>query len=178
MKFLNKMIPVIIAILAIAPMSWAQLMDQPPGGPPFGGPMRGRVRERIKTVKIWKLTEELNLTDEQSQKFFPIYNRFFDTREDIENQKNQLIQNLGELTAKENPSDSEINQQLNKIDSLDQRIQELQKQFRNDLKGVLTTRQIGCLYVFEIRFLRQMQDIIRDARQEMRGRGFGGKPGE
>jgi Spy/CpxP family protein refolding chaperone len=152
------------------------IADPPPGmpmGPPMDGPMRQKVKDRIKMVKVWKLTEALNLTQAQAQTFFPIYNKFFDGREDFEMQKFQMIQKLEDLTAKENVSDKEINQQVDKIDSLDQHIQDLRLQFRKDVQGVLTTLQIGQLYVFEIKFIQQMQEIIRDARQEMRGKGFG-----
>ena len=48
------------------------VMAQPgPGGPM----MREKIRERIKTMKIWRLTEDVGLTTGQSEKFFPLYNQ-------------------------------------------------------------------------------------------------------
>jgi Spy/CpxP family protein refolding chaperone len=174
---------ILIGLFSVIPAK-AQEPGPGPGpgpgfGPPMDGPMRERVRERIKMMKVWKLTEDLGLSPAQSEKFFPVYNKFSDSREDIEKQKFDLIEKLDELTEKEKISDSEINRQLDKIDSLDQRIQELKLQFRKDVQGLLTTRQVGQLYVFEIKFIRQMQEIIRDVRQEAHGKGFGkGQQGE
>lgn len=150
----------------------------PPGGPPGPpeGPMREKVRERIKTIKVWKLTEDLNLSQSQSEKFFPIYNRFFDKWEEIEQQKREIIRRLDELTLKEKTDDSEIGRQLDRLDSLDQEVRVLKVKLRGDLKDVLSERQIGRLYVFELRFLQQMQEIMRDVRRESRGPRFGREP--
>jgi Spy/CpxP family protein refolding chaperone len=153
--------------------AWAQPMEPPPGMGRFGGPRREQVRDRIKTIKVWKLTEKLDLTEAQSQRFFPVYNKFFDIRDTIEMQKSQGIQKLDDLTNKENPSESEINKQFNKLDSLDQAIQDAKIKFRNNLKDILSTRQIGQLYVFEVRFMMEMRDIIGDVKQEMRGKRQG-----
>jgi len=142
----------------------------------MGGPMRERTRERIKTVKVWKLTEELALTEAQSQRFFPIYNAFMDSREKIEEQRFGIIRKLDDLTAKENPPEAEITEQLNQLDDLDRRIGAERQKFRADLNDVLTVRQIGRLYVFEVTFMRQMQDIIRDIRKEMKDNSPGRGP--
>jgi len=154
-------------------MAQGWMDEPPPGGPPFGeGPRAEKIRERIKTVKVWKLTEDLNLTPDQSEKFFPLYNKFESDREAIEKQRRQTFVELEQLTDQENPSEKEIDVLIDKLDSYEGRIQDLRVKFRNDLKDILTTQQIGRLYVFEVQFMRQMREIIRDARMEMRGKHF------
>ena len=58
---------IVLAVFLFA----AQAMAQP--GPSGGHKMRERMKERIKTIKIWKLTEEVDLTSDQSEKFFHFY---------------------------------------------------------------------------------------------------------
>lgn len=162
-----------IFLLTITVPTMAQgWMDNPPPGPPDEqGPRREMIEQRIKTIKVWKLTEDLNLTTEQSEKFFPVYNKFQDDREAIEQARRGTFDKLDELTTQENPSDKEINALLDKLDSYDKRLQERREQFRNELKDVLTIQQIGRLYVFEVKFMQEMRSIIRDAMHEKGFRG-------
>ncbi|GEM_PF-1111153 len=164
--------------IAMISMAEAQLIDPPMPMGRKGGPMRDQVKDKIKTIKMWKLTEELDLDEAQSQRFFPIYNRFFDTWENIQVSRGQVIQKLDELVQKDEVSESEINRQLDKLDSLDRAGQDARIKFRNDVKGILNTRQIGQLYVFEVKFLMEMRDIIGDVRQEMRGKRQGRDPND
>jgi len=141
-------------------------------GPPPMGPKRKQVEERIKTVKIWKLTEELDLTTEQSQAFFPIYNKFDEDRKNMEEERMQLMMELRELTAQEKPDEKKVIEMLNKFDEFDTRIKEQRAKFRKDIEGILTVTQIGRLYVFEMNFMHQMREIIQDARRGMHGNDF------
>lgn len=153
------------------------VMAQPgPGWPQGGGPDRRHIRERIKTVKIWKLTEELKLTPKQSEQFFPLYNQFQDEKELIENQRQDLLKQLDDLTSNDSASDNDINQTLQKLDDYDKQMNTAQVQFRDKLKGILSTRQIGRLYVFEIQFQNQMREIVRDALMERREKRFRDQP--
>lgn len=164
--------------MAMSSVTLAQLIEAPMPMGQKGGPMRDQVKDRIKTIKMWKLTEKLDMDETQSQRFFPIYNKFFDTWESIQISRGQVIQKLDDLVEKEGASESDINVQLNKLDSLDRAGQAARDKFRNDVKSILTTRQIGQLYVFEVKFMMEMRDIIGDARQEMRGRRQGRDPND
>ena len=146
----------------------SNVFGQPFGNPP--GPRHEKIRERIRMVKIWKLTEELNLSEEQSEKFFPAYNKFQADREAIEDKRRETIKQLDELTLSEDPSGKQINSLLDRLESLDQELRDKKAGFRIKLEDILTTRQIGRLYLFEMHFQRQIQEIIRDARMEMQGR--------
>jgi Spy/CpxP family protein refolding chaperone len=178
MNLIKSRTLLLICLLAITSVSWAQLVDPPMPMGRDGGPRREQVMDRIKTIKVWKLTEKLDLTSEQSQNFFPIYNKFFDTWEIVQKQRGQVIQKLDDLIEKENPSEGDINQQLTKLDSLDRVIQDAKAKFRLDIMKVLTPKQMGQLYVFEVKFMMEMRDIIGDARQEMRGKREGRGPND
>jgi Spy/CpxP family protein refolding chaperone len=166
----------IITLLSILGLTVSAVGQPEPGWPQGGGPNRRHIRERIKTVKIWKLTEELNLSSKQSEQFFPLYNQFQDDRQQIDSNRMETLQKLDELTSTENPSDSEINSLLQKLDDYDAQMNAKQIRFREKLKGIITTRQIGRLYVFEIKFQNQMREIVRDAMMEGREKRFKEQP--
>ena len=162
-----KIAVLILALAVAAPIMAQGWMEGPPPGSGRGqGPRREKIEQRIKTIKVWKLTEDLNLTPEQSEKFFPVYNKFQDDREAIESERFETFKKLEDLTNEEKPSDKEINALIDKLDSFDNRLQARREQFRNDLKDILTTKQIGRLYVFEVKFMQEMRSIVRDAMHE------------
>lgn len=149
---------------------------QPPGhgmGPGReGGPMRERVREKIKTIKIWRLTEAVGLTPEQSEKFFPVYNKHQDAMEELERNKRDQLDLIEKLADDPNSSDADILSAIDGMKTLQERTIDLQKSYLNDISGVLSVRQEGKLLVFEENFRRNLQNIIREVRHE-----FGGGPG-
>ena len=167
-----KAIKIITLILSLGLISevFGQPLFDPPFGGPEDGPRRERIRERINTVRIWKLTEDLNLSEKQSEKFFPIYNTFRIEREKIEDRRREIFIELDNLTLMEDPSDEKVNVLLDQLDDIDKEISARRTEFRKKLADILTTRQIGRLYVFEVHFRRQIQDIIKDARSGMKNR--------
>lgn len=172
-----KSIKVLIVFLALGlatdlfAQPWA---DFPPGGGQGDRPMREQMRKRIETLKVWRLTEELNLTTEQSEKFFPAYNQFTDDRKAIEEERRTVFDQLNLLTVEDNPDNKKINELMDKLDNIDQKINGLRAKFRQDIKNILSTKQIGRLYVFEVEFMRHIQEIMHDAKMEMREKRFQG----
>ena len=161
-----KTLKIIVILISLSLTSEA--FSQPfHGGPPLNGPRREQIRKRINTIKIWKMTEELNLSEQQSEKFFPIYNTFESKRKEAEDQRFDLLRILDDLTLEENPSETEIYKLIDQLENIDQQMVNNRVEFKNKLKEILTTRQIGRLFVFEIKFQRQIQNIIRDVKMEM-----------
>lgn len=173
-KIITLLLAMVFASQAIA----QGLVDDPqPDMPPFGeGPHHEKMRERIETLKVWKLTEQLDLTTEKSQKFFPVYNKFQDDRKVLEEERRQIFRELNRLVDAENPDEPEIKKVLDKLDAFDDRTRTRRAQFRQELKDILTIKQIGQLYVFEVQFRQQMRGIIQDARKGMRRGHFPGQP--
>jgi DNA repair exonuclease SbcCD ATPase subunit len=158
-----KLIRYSLAMLVI--FSASSLAQPGPGKGP--GPMRERIRERIKTIKIWRLTEAVELTSEQSEKFFPIYNEFQDAMENLEKEKQETLRRLESMTDDPETSDKDIKGLITEIGEFDRRSAELQKGFFDNVSDVISTRQLGKLLVFEENFKRRLQEVIRDIRREL-----------
>jgi hypothetical protein len=134
-----------------------------------GGPMRARIREKIKTMKIWRLTEAVALTSEQSERFFPIYNRHQEQMEALEKEKRSVLNRLEQMADDSGTSDEEINRALGDIKDLRRRTAEVSDRFLDDISDVLSVRQRGKLLVFEERFKSNLHRLINEIRQEFRG---------
>ncbi|MEE8418079.1 MAG: hypothetical protein V3S06_05375 [candidate division Zixibacteria bacterium] len=132
--------------------------------------MREKIRQRIRTIKIWQLTEAVGLTPEQSERFFPVYNKHRETIHNLESEKQEALRRLSSLTDDPDASDDDINKAMTKIDDFVRRSMEMRQEYMNEISSVLSLRQQGKLLVFEENFQRKLQEIIRDIRRDFRGR--------
>jgi len=150
-----------------------QLLPAQP--PPFDDgpvPTREKVRERINTMKIWKLTEAVGLTAEQSEKFFPLYNKHQKAMDEILTRHGELVDKLDTLINNSKASDLEIQKAMDDLKNLPRQINMELDRFYKEIAGVLPLRQQAKLTVFEARFLQRLQEFARDVRRDKRGGRF------
>ncbi|MCC8062709.1 MAG: periplasmic heavy metal sensor [Rikenellaceae bacterium] len=76
-------------IAALAAFSFGSALASPPDGPegPQGKPGHG---EEIRNMKIAFFTDALQLSPEQSQKFWPVYNQYWDARREVGKKRRDL----------------------------------------------------------------------------------------
>lgn len=160
-----------IAILILS----SQVALSQPGPGPGPGPMREKIRQRIKTIKIWQLTDAVGLTPEQSEKFFPIYNKHQDTMQNLEREKQEALKRLNSLTDDPDASDDDINKSMMGISNFTRQSMEIRQDYMKEVSTVLSLRQQGKLLAFEEMFKKRMQKIIEDIRHDFRSRRMQGR---
>ena len=156
-------------LIAILILSSPAVLSQP--GPGHGpGPMREKIRQRIKTVEIWQLTEAVGLIPEQSERFFPIYNKHREAMQNLKIEKQEALKRLNSLTYDPMSSDDDISKAMKEIDDFPRRSIEMRQDYMEEVSTVLSFRQQGKLLVFEENFKRKLQEIMRDIRRDFRDR--------
>ncbi len=126
-------------------------------------------RERLKTLRIWKMTEFLDLSSEQSTAFFPKLKDFEKYTRSKQKKQRELIQ---EITEKINESDyspkrSDVKKLIHRLAEIEKDIINQKEEFINDLSTVLTPEQQLQYIVFENRFRRKlMKTLNQQARQK------------
>lgn len=126
-------------------------------------------RERLKTLRIWKMTEFLDLSSEQSTAFFPKLKDFEKYIRSKQKKQRELIQ---EITEKINESDyspkrSDVKKLIHQLAEIEKDIINQKEEFINDLSTVLTPEQQLQYIVFENRFRRKlMKTLNQQARQK------------
>lgn len=125
-------------------------------------PRKEKMRERIRMLRTWRLIDDLNLTEEQSAKFFPIMNKFDDRREELELRKRQIIDELIDVLKSEKPSEKKLQQKLADLRKTEQELWESRQSFVDKAAKVLSVKQQAKLLLFEEKFQRQLGAIIRD----------------
>jgi len=158
-----------LGILGLAVTLPALCFAQPPDSGPGhrGGPWGGRhrradVEARVRTMKIWKMTEELNLSEDQAAKFFPMQNQMENKMDEIDQDRQIKMMELDNEVWKEKPDGKKINDLMEKLETLEKSMLDLRLKFRQDVRGVLTPEQMGKMVLFHQRFPDMMRDAIQD----------------
>lgn len=132
------------------------------------GPRFEENRERIEAQKVAYLTRELNLTPEEAQQFWPVYNEFSEKREAIIKTNRDQMRRLKEMDISgisEKEAEEIADQQLVHA----QKMLDLRKAYHSQFKAILPAIKVLKLYKAEEDFKRLLLDRLR-GRHGKRGR--------
>jgi len=94
-------------------------------------------KEQVKALKVSFITTELNLTSEQSAKFWPVYNAFEEKQWQIRHDKMRpLIKKIDEIGI-DKMSEKEALNYLNQLQDADEELFNLRKKLVADLKPII-----------------------------------------
>jgi hypothetical protein len=105
--------------------------------------------EKIQNYKISFLTGKLNLSPEQAQKFWPLYNQYEEQRNKMRHQTR--ISREDKLAT---IPEQELREKLQERLTAQQAILDLEKQYMDRFLKVITARQLAMLYRGEEEFPR------------------------
>lgn len=108
--------------------------------------------QKIENAKIGLITNRLNLTPEQSQQFWPVYNEFDDRKKEIRKQMRKLIVETNTLTT----SDEKILTNIKETLNLQQKEVDLEREYMNKFLKVINVRQLAELYKAEQMFTQML----------------------
>lgn len=127
--------------------------------------------ERMQSLRIAFLTEYLNLTPEESQKFWPVYNQMRDEIKVWMDKEAELRKgkNMDQL------SDTELNKMIESHFENDQQILNIKKKYAEEFKKILPLKKVALLADAENEFKRKLLEFAKDKKGP--GGPGGGKPG-
>jgi hypothetical protein len=123
---------------------------------------------KMKAERVSFLTEKLELTVEEAEKFWPVYNEYLAKREEMMWGKRQKMPrgfDPSQLTEEEK------NTMLNDILDQEVKLAQLKKDYFIQLKGVLPTWKVLKLHREEQEFMNHMLNQIREHRNPGSSRG-------
>jgi hypothetical protein len=113
---------------------------------------RKAVIEKVKSMRVGFITNALDLTPEESQKFWPIYNQY-------ESEKANLMKESIQTKDAVN-SDAEGSAFLTKYFEWKEKELALEKKYAEKFKTVLPVKKVGQLYVTEKKFRQEIMSKI------------------
>lgn len=126
------------------------------------GDRAGNRSERMETMKIGFLTQQLHLTSDEAKRFWPVYNQYQDElqalRKNRKDDRQDAKVNFANMSDKEAEKvvDDEIAFRQNELDIL--------KKYHAQFKQVLPIKKVALLYRSEEAFKRELLQRLRDGR--------------
>lgn len=125
--------------------------------------------DKIKAYRVAVFTEILNLSSEEAQDFWPIYNEYLDKRESLQKELKMTRQIDG-------MNDNEVEDYIKKYFELRNKELDLEKDLTQKLRKVLPLRKIAKIPVAEREFREALVQKLQEAREKrMERRGVGNK---
>lgn len=151
---MKKILVMILLLVAILPYSNAQ--DRP-------------AREKIRSARIALITERLNLTPEQAQQFWPVYNEFTDKRRQIGAEFDEKRRSMDRRTATE----EEKRELLDMGMKVKEEQLHLEKEYSDKLLEVISVEQLMALRKAEEDFRRMLLEQLQKRQNRRNGPGPG-----
>ena len=120
------------------------------------------MKDRVDAMKIGFITDRLNLTPEEAQAFWPVYNAYSRELDDLRKGRRENLMN-----ARENfdgMSDAEIEKAVDNEISFRSSELEIIKKYHPQFKKILPIRKVALLYKAEEDFKRRLIEMIKERR--------------
>ena len=127
------------------------------------------VMDKIQTLRMWKMTEVLDLSEEQASRFFPAL-------KEMQKEQETARQRLVELSNEVEDALAEKADTIQILGIIDEMISmkkieaESEIKFFTKARSILSVEQQAKYVIFERDFRKKMMDLIRDSRKDGKGR--------
>lgn len=122
-------------------------------------------RDQIKALKVAYITNELDLTPEESAKFWPLFNAYEDKQQEIKKLRLKGYALHLEKGSFDHLTDKEATALLLQLEGYDDDLYQAKKKFMTSLKGVLTPIKILKLKRAEDNFNKKLLKEYRDKKR-------------
>lgn len=154
-----KKIIVFLSLFFVTAVAWAQEDEMPQVQDP-------KVRDKIIAARIAYITDQLQLTPEEAEKFWPIYNEFSEKRKELRKEFRHEKKN-----PDPNKTQEQNDQELVDLNfKLKQKELDLEKDYSSRLLKVITAQKLKTLPDAERRFRQMILDQIQRRQMQMEKR--------
>lgn len=139
--------------------TWILLMFATPVLAQRGG---GLNKEKVDALKVGFITKKLNLSAEEAQKFWPVYNKFHEELErNRKDMKTLVSSNYGNF---DKLSQADAEKVLHDMQLIKTQELEISKQYTAEFKKVIPTQKVIMLFVAEHEFKRELLRQLKGQR--------------
>ena len=125
--------------------------------------------EKIENMVIWRLTEDLGLSSQQAEKFFPRFREHRKRLDEFSKNERQILTDVRlKIRDEEELSKSEMEKSIKKVTELRKERIDLESEFILKMDDILTPNQMVILSVFKQRLMKELQSEMRDRK----GKGY------
>lgn len=145
---------VIVAIFFISGLSFGQEVKNP--------------GEKVRSLKIAYITQELELTAKEAEKFWPVYNEYDRKIRGLERNERMKVRTIiKESNDYKNLTDNQADEILNRIYKIEGQIFDTKKEMDQKLSKVISKKKILRLKHIEREFVRNLMNRLRSRKKRM-----------
>ncbi len=134
--------------------------------PAQAGPQaRARLRENINTLMLLRMTEALELTEEQTAKLFPPLTRIEKEKADLQRRMGIEVRDLREILQSDPVREPDVAASVKRVRELRRALREKDEEFDSVVEANLTPVQKGKYVIFLVDFTRGLGEKLNRARQ-------------
>lgn len=123
-------------------------------------------KDEIEAQKIAFITREINLTSEEAQKFWPVYNQHQKEKQEIRKARREVIRDHKKI---EEMSDAEVQKAMETVLTNKQKELDLEKTYHTRYLTVLPVKKVAGLYKAEEKFKRVLLERLKDKKDQRGG---------
>jgi hypothetical protein len=127
-------------------------------------------KDKIETMHIAYLSQKLNLTSAEAEKFWPIYNQYKAAQDQLRKQRMGNVEAVKKAGGVDNMSDGEVQKLIVSETDLESRELDLRKEYITKFQQAIPVRKVAKFFIAEDEFKRYLLNQLRK-RREQNGRG-------
>lgn len=124
-------------------------------------------REKIRSLKIAFITQELDLSAKEAQQFWPVYNEYDKKIRNLErNERFKIRTIIKEANGHENITEAKAAEVLKRIHEIEKQIVDSKLEMDRKLAKIISKKKILKLRHLEREFVRDLMNKLRSQRRE------------
>jgi Spy/CpxP family protein refolding chaperone len=143
----------------------ALAQENNPPVPPKPPKDMAQKRERVQAMKTAFITKELNLSPEEAQKFWPVYNKYANELKELQKAHREKMKDA--KANLDSMNDKEAEMMVDNFLIHEQKELDLKQKYHADFKKVLPIRKVGKLYHSEEKFKKELLEKVKDQKPGM-----------
>ncbi len=116
-----------------------------------------RLKEKVKLERVAYITQELDLSESEAQKFWPIYNAYKD--------ESKAMRSSMDIQPKNDMSEKEAEDMLNTMLDAKSKEIDIQKKYIGKMKSAIPVKKIALLFKVERQFKEKLVSNVKDRRK-------------
>lgn len=121
-------------------------------------------KEKMEAMKVAFITKELDLSPEEAQTFWPVYNEYQDELGKLRKEKHEKFQ--GYYDKMDELSDKQLNEFVDYKIIYDQRQLDIKKKYLMEFKKVLPIKKVAQLFRAEYHFKKKLFAEMQQRKQQ------------
>jgi hypothetical protein len=128
------------------------------------GPARERIRENVYTLRLIRMTQALDLTEEQTSRIYPALGRIEKDKADVQKRIASGLRDLKDLLGSSQAGDEELMTKVRALQGLRKDLMNLDEEFERILDENLTVVQKANYVIFSVDFYKGLWENLNKAR--------------